>query len=46
MVSLRCQKEPDLRACQHITGKNVCYQVGLKLFALHCVTGMHTRHSE
>jgi len=46
MVSFRCHKEPDIRADQHITGKTVCYQVGLKLCALHCVTGIQTRHSD
>jgi hypothetical protein len=46
MVSLRCHKEPDLRADQHNTGKAVYDRVGLQCINLYYVTGMHTRHSE
>jgi len=45
MVSLRCHKEPDLRADHHIAGKDGCYQVGLQLYALQCVNGIQIRHS-
>ena len=46
MVSLRCHKNTDLRADQHITGKSVCNQVGLRFIDLNYVTGMQRRPSE
>jgi len=46
MVSLRCHKEPGLRTCQHITGKDGCYQVGLQFYSLYFVTGMQGQHYE
>jgi len=46
MVSLRCHKEPDIRAGQHFTGKDVCYQVGLQPYSSYYVTGMQGQHSE
>ena len=47
MVSLRYQKEPDLRACQHITGKKSVNRLVYSFVrTLLCVTGIQTRHSE
>jgi len=46
VVSLRCHKQSDLRADQHNTGKDVCFQVGLQLYASYYVTAMQGQHSE